>query len=339
MSDRNERNRRNGAPTGNCVTVCEAVDTSSDSAAAVAADAKEEAVETRRRRVSEFSEPICISTNQIYDSCRDRDCVSDARVYLTEADQELIENAINVKLKRAEIIWVYTNIEPLSFNNGYYSIDLKFFVRTTLEVFTGVCNPSIIYGLSTFDKRVMLFGSEGNSKIFKSEFNRQSSCDISSSWQNTGMPTVVVETVEPVALSAKIEEAKCCPAGCDCDDSVLQTSATSDYFPENICGCFDGDLVIGDNMRRVMVSYGLFSIIRLERDTQLMIDAIDFCIPTQECPSATEGNPCNLFDDIRFPIDEFFPPQRGASENSRGRCGCSCGRNANNRTSSCDCEN
>lgn len=342
MSDRNERNRRSNNGSGNCFTVCEAPDTSAAEAAAAAqADAADEAIERRRRRASEFAEPVCISTNQIYDSCRDRDCVSNARVYLTEDDQELLENAINVKLKRAEIIWVYTNIEPLSFNNGYFSVDLKFFVRTTLEVFTGVRNPTTVYGLSTFDKRVILFGSEGNSKIFKSEFNRKSNCDISGSWQCTGMPTVVVETVEPVALSAKIVEPDCCGCRCDCDDetpATLSTTGSADFFPENICSCFDDDLVISDNVRHVVVSYGLFSIIRLERDTQLLIDAVDFCIPTQECPSATEGNPCNLFNDIRFPIDEFFPPHRAASEETKRRCGCSCGKSSEtSRENCCGC--
>lgn len=319
--DRNERNRRNNPG----VVTCCAVDndnSEAEAAAAAAADTAAEAVETRRRRSSEFSEPVCISGNQIYDSCRDRDCVSDARVYLTAADQALLDNAINVKLKRAEIIWVYTNIEPLSFNNGYFSVDLKFFVRTTLEVFTGVCNPTTVYGLTTYDKRVILYGSEGNSKVFKSNFNLGNGCDISNRWQNTAMPTVVVETVEPVALAASIEEARCC---CDCDCDEVASTANRDFFPDSICDCFDDDLVISDNIRHINVSYGLFSIIRLERDTQLLIDAVDFCIPTQECPSATEGKPCNLFNDIRFPIDEFFPPAKTSDNNSSG-CGCgSCG--------------
>lgn len=334
MSERNDKNKRYGNGSGNCFTVCPSPDTSAeDAAAAVAADAADEACEGHSRRASEFAEPVCISTNQIYDSCRDRDCVSNARVYLCEADQQLIENAINVKLKRAEIIWVYTNIEPLSFNNGYFSVDLKFFVRTTLEVFTCVRNPTTVYGLSTFDKRVILFGSEGSSKIFKSDFNRKSGCDISNSWQCTGMPTVVVETVEPVALSAKLVDVDCC--GCDCcsteTPATLSSAGAYDRFPENICNCFDSDLVVSDCVRHVEVSYGLFSIIRLERDTQLLIDAVDFCIPTQECPSAVEGNPCNLFNDIRFPIDEFFPPQKASDSSSR--CGCSCGCGSNDNTS------
>lgn len=339
MNDRCERNRRNNTGSDTCFTVCEATNIDNGEAEAAAADAADEAIETRRRRSSEFAEPVCISTNQVYDSCRDRDCVSNVRVYFTEEGQEIVENAINVKLKRAEIIWVYTNIEPLSFNNGYFSVDLKYFVRVTLEVFCGVCNPTIVYGLTTFDKRVILFGSEGNSKIFTSNSNCGDSCDIRNSWQNTGLPTVVVETVEPVALSAKIVDDDCCcgcgcehKCDCDCDsdcDKSECASVSCGMFPKNICGCFDGDLVVSNECRQVEVSYGLFSIIRLERDTQLLVDAVDFCIPTQECPSATENNPCDLFNDIRFPIDEFFPPQKSNSDRNGTCCqrerGCGCG--------------
>ena len=313
MNDRSDRNRRN-----NTTEICCIVENnvSDGSAEAAAADAQAEIAETAARRESEFCEPVCINTNQIYDSCRDRDCVSDARVYVTEGDQELIDNAINVKLRKAEIIWVYSNIEPLSFNNGYFSVDLKFFVRVTLEVFTGVGCPTRICGLTTFDKRVILYGSEGKSKVSKSNPNSGSDCDIASEWQNTSMPTVVVETVDPVALSAELVEkdscGKCCCCDCDCDDDCApaRTSASCCVFPSGICNCFDDDLVIDNNVRQVHVSYGLFSIVRLECDSQLLIDAVDFCIPTRECPTATESNPCDIFNGIRFPIDEFFPPQK-----------------------------
>lgn len=206
MNERNDRRYRVPEKKDNCFVCCPK-DNAADTGAAdaVAADAKEERTDTRRRRASEFSEPVCINTSQIYDSCRDRDCVADQRVYLTQADQDLINCAINVKLKKAEIIWVYTDVEPLSFNRGYFSVDLKFFVCVTLEVFCGVCNPTIIHGLTTYDKRVILFGSEGNSKIFSSKFDPDTN-EIAKTWQKTNMPTVAVETVEPVALTARLVE-------------------------------------------------------------------------------------------------------------------------------------
>lgn len=288
---------------------------------ALLADAKEECCETATRRSNDFSEPICINAEQIYDSCRDRECVTDGRVYLTQEGQNLVDRAINVKLKEAEIIWVFTDVEPLSFNRGYFSVDLKFFICTTLEVFTGLANPTVIRGLTTFDKRVILFGSEGNTKTFSSRFNPDNGSQITESWHKTNLPTVAVEVVEPVALTAKIVEKDCCcKSNCGCEDACdcCCESAAETVFPEFISECFDGDLVVNDCDRKVAVTYGLFFIVRLERDTQLLIDAVDFCIPTQECPSATEESPCGLFNDIRFPIDEFFPPQK-KKDNT---CGC-----------------
>lgn len=317
MSDRYQKGRNNNEK---CITIC-------DTDCNTSADAASEAAETQTRRNCDFDTPVCVDTSQIYDSCRDRDCVANTRVYTLESDQDIIEAATNVKLKKAEIIWVYTNIEPLPFNNGYFSVDMKFYVNTTLEVFSGFCNPTVINGLAMFDKRVILYGSEGNSKIFKSNTNTGSSTELASSWRNTSMPTVVVETVDPIALSANIVEAdKCCCTETDetqatanyCEDDCLQR------FPSGICEIFDGNLLIGDNIKHLEVSFGLFSIVRLERDTQLLIDAIDFCIPTQECPSATDENPCNLFNNIRFPIDEFFPPQKTTEQSSSGNC-CKCG--------------
>lgn len=287
---------------------------------AVLTDAREERCETMERRATDFREPVCINTGQVYDSCRDRECVTDSRVYLTREGQNLIDRAINVKLKSAEIIWVFTDVEPLAFNRGYFSVDLKFFICTTLEVFTSVANPTIIRGLTTFDKRVILFGSEGNTKTFSSKFNPHNGSQIAESWKKTNMPTVAVEVVEPVALTAKIAEEDCggCNCGCDCDCDYDSTGGRESFLPEFICDCFDDDLVVDDCERRVEVTYGLFFIVRLERDTQLLVDAVDFCIPTQECPSATEESPCALFNDIRFPIDEFFPPQKSKDTS----CGC-----------------
>ena len=52
-----------------------------------------------------------------------------------------------------------------------------------------------------------------------------------------------------------------------------------------------------------------FSIIRLERDTQLTIPAYDYLVPDKECPGNNDDDdPCALFGRIPFPSEEFFPP-------------------------------
>ena len=69
----------------------------------------------------------------------------------------------------AELLYVYTDVEPVTFNRGFYSIDMRFFYRVTLQVGTGTPRCTEAEGLCVFDKRVILFGSEGNAKIFSSE--------------------------------------------------------------------------------------------------------------------------------------------------------------------------
>ena len=55
-------------------------------------------------------EAVCIHTDKVYDQCRDKDCLEDLRVIFTRTDQEVVNNAINVKCKKAEIIWVFTEV-------------------------------------------------------------------------------------------------------------------------------------------------------------------------------------------------------------------------------------
>ena len=46
----------------------------------------------------------------------------------------------------------------------------------------------------------------------------------------------------------------------------------------------------------------------LERPTQLIVPVYDYGLPEKECPGNSEGDPCELFSRIPFPVEEFFPP-------------------------------
>lgn len=266
-----------------------------------------------------FKEAVCIHTDKVYDSCRDKDCLENIRVYLTACGQDVVDRAINVKCTKAEIIWVYSDIEAVPFNRGFYSVDLKYFFKITLAVFTGLGRPTEVEGLATFDKKVILFGSEGNAKVFASKY-KQDAFD-AQMWKKTNMPNAVVEVVDPIALGAKVVDVndKCC-----CDDDFDLAS-----IPDSVSRVFDDSLILGGEQKRVFVSIGIFSIIRLERRVMLLIPAYDFCVPQKECIGATDDNPCDLFDRISFPVDEFFPPERGEFEDNddcgeRKGCGCGC---------------
>ena len=80
-------------------------------------------------------------------------------------------------------------------------------------------------------------------------------------------------------------------------------------IPAFIAQSFSGPLVFdSEDERRYYVTLGQFSLVRLERDTQLLIPVYDYCIPQTDCPSNDQEDPCGLFRSVAFPVSEFFPP-------------------------------
>ena len=233
-------------------------------------------------------EAVSINTRKIFDSCRDKDCIDDLRVYPTESSQTYIENALSVRPRSAELLYCAVNVEPISFNRGYYTVDCSYFYRVTGETFPGGLT---VQGLAVFDKRAMLFGSEGSVKTFSSE-------DALPPAEAEDLPIAVVNSVDPIALHMKLVDAECL-----CPTELEQRS-----IPGFIADAFPEPLVLTDTARRWYATIGQFSIIRLERDTQLLIPAYEYSLPDKECPGASQDDPCELFSRIRFPVEEFFPP-------------------------------
>jgi len=269
-------------------------------------------------------EAVCVQVEKIYDSCKEKDCIENARVIFRQRDiNSIIARAINVKCRKAEVVDVYADIEEVPFKRGFYTVDVKFFIRVTLDFFvpsrSGPVGTRIVTrrGLVVFDKKVILFGSEGNVKIFKSHFVENGIDEpIRSRLQQDNLPVSKVEVAEPICLNAKIEDIfdKCHEDHC-CIEQMPGNLAdvlgnNDDDDDEDDCPVDD---VRGGRIlpaKRVVVSIGIFSIIKLVRLVQLLIPAFDFCIPNKECIAATEENPCELFETIEFPFDEFFPPQK-----------------------------
>ena len=241
-------------------------------------------------------EAVCIHTKKIYDSCKDKDCIEDLRFYPTQNCQAVIDRAISIKAGKAELLYVYIDVEPIGFNRGFYTVDVRYYYRVTADAFIGAARPVEVCGLCVFDKRVILFGSEGSAKIFSSD-TVIDELDIPGRMR-TNLPTAVVEAVDPIVLDARIMDC-CCKRDCDCDLCEI---------PTFVGDCFGGELSSGDDSRRIYVTLGQFSIVRLERDTQLLIPVYDYCIPQAECSCGDQEDPCGLFRNVAFPIGEFFPP-------------------------------
>ena len=98
---------------------------------------------------------------------------------------------------------------------------------------------------------------------------------------------------------------------CGCAETACQ-------IPAAIRGLFDEELVLSGDRRRLFVTLGQFSIVRLERDAQLVVPVLDYSIPVKECcdnPGGTE-DPCEMFSRIPFPAEQFNP--RGCDSQEDG---------------------
>lgn len=258
---------------------------------------------------SDFREAVCIDALRIYDSCADKDCLKDLRVYFTEAGQNIIDQACTVRIRNADVLTVYVDLDAVPFNKGFYSVDMTFFFEITLDAFLSpAACPVSVTGLSVFSKKVILFGSEGKVKTFDS-----STCyddlDLNSS-PIKNLPKATVQVAEPIGLSSRIscDHNNCCDLNC--------------HIPECICKKFGGDFQLKNNTNSVYVTLGMFTIVQLERNVQMLVPSYDFCIPEKECVT-TSDNPCELFNRLEFPTEEFFPP-RSTDLNNDSNTGCGC---------------
>lgn len=257
------------------------------------------------RMPSKIKEAVCIDTNRVYDSCADKDCLEDLRVYFTNRAQCIIDRATNVRCRGSEVLNVFIEVERVPFNRGFYSVDITYFFKVFLDVFCGpATSPTTVEGLAMFSKKCILYGSEGNVKVFSSEFTSDD-IDNQLDMVNTN-PKAKVQTVDPICLSAKL----CRP--CDCCDPCGDECCKPSRMPKCVCRCFDGEFGGNESeaQKAVTVTLGIFTIVQLERDVQMLIPAYDFCIPSKECNCETD-NPCDAFRKIQFPVDEFFPPKEG----------------------------
>ena len=95
-----------------------------------------------------INEAVCIDTARVYDSCADRDCLANLRVYFTDRAQAVIDTATSVRCRSCEVINVFSEIEKVPFNTGYYSVDNTFFFCVGLDVYTApAATPQTVYGL------------------------------------------------------------------------------------------------------------------------------------------------------------------------------------------------
>lgn len=253
----------------------------------------EQCLDTLRCNPEDLQQAMSIHTRKITDSCRDKDCIEDLRVYLTTGSQEILDTASGAKARSAELLYAQMEVEPISYDQTHYCIDVTFYYRILADATVGTCRPASLYGLAVFNKRTVLCGENSNAHIFRSDV-AATACG-----GGTVLPTAVVEVLDPMILASQVQAVTEGQTG-----QVIQ-------IPTYIQEMFDEELVISGDQRRLFVTLGQFSILRLEREAQLIVPVLDYSIPTKECCDADGGcateDPCELFSRIPFPKEQFTP--------------------------------
>lgn len=210
----------------------------------------------------------------------------------TDVGQPVIDAATTIKTRSVEVIGIFFEVEAVDFHKGFFSVDMTFFFKVTIAAYTAPgTRPTLVEGLAVFSKKAILFGSEASVKTFTTE------TALSAGTVNS--PIVSVQVVDPMVLACRV---------CDCPhNKVPQTFVPPEEIASQFEGCFEGVVPT----RELRLTIGMFSIIMLERQVQILVPIYDFCVPKKESvpgTSATE-DPCDVFDTIAFPADEFFPPR------------------------------
>ena len=234
---------------------------------------------------------MCIHTNRITDVCLDKDCIEDLRVYLTEDSQTLLDQSAGARARSTELLTVAIDVQELSFQRGFDSVDLTFYYRVRGEATSGGVRAGDLDGVAVFSKRVVLYGGENGTKIYSS---RQPALSAPYAQQ---LPEAIVEVIDPMVLSSRVLE-----ANPDLPQEVVE-------IPEQIQALFAQPLVLDGDGRRLQITIGQFSTIRLEREAQLTLSGGRYCVPQKSCcaDSGCQEDPCDVFSRIDFPYRTFFP--------------------------------
>jgi hypothetical protein len=243
----------------------------------------------------DLRQALAIHTRKITDSCRDKDCVEDLRVCLTASSQALLDRSTNVRVRSAELLYAYIDVEAVAFDRNHYCIDVTFYYRVLADAVIGTARPAALCGLAQFSKRVVLCGEDSSAHIFTSD-TRLPGAD-GASLYTANRPRAVVEVLDPMVLGSKVRE------GCECREALAQ-------IPSAIQKSFEEELVTTGSGRRLYVTLGQFSIVRLERDAQIIVPVVDYAIPTKSCcdsPECSNEDPCEMFSRIPFPTARFVP--------------------------------
>lgn len=249
----------------------------------------------------------CIIAQKIFDQCRIQKCLTSdilgpARAAKSEnpsCNDMLCEgdiivppcNAADVTIRdltldRIEIL----RKRPNPLQQGCWDLELKYIFDYTLEFrradgcFIGCIDATNMYNL-----RVTLFGS--------TEADVTTATDLYDCCATSNGGPFAIAEGKAVALAAELRYPSCNPCNCGCGCGGNDGCS---------CGCGCGDATLGAPVA-VNVTIGLFTIVKLFRTVNMLVNSLGRCMPETCTSLATASDPCANFENIRFPLDMFSP--------------------------------
>lgn len=224
---------------------------------------------------------VPIKADRVFDSCSDKDCITNLEVQLESG--ELPTQFTAVKTRCCSVENICMTVEPIAFNRGYYSVDLTYTFGVELLAYERSCDdPTVLHGTATASKSVILYGSESSTKTFFSSgaaIGRTNSC-----CETVNLPTASCQCVDPIALETRIVTLCGAPSGSTSENSVGAPSVR----------------------RAIMLTLGIFSVVELTRPVTMNVLANPYTVPEKACAAETDS-PCEIFNRLSFPAEEFSP--------------------------------
>ena len=161
----------------------------------------EQCMDTLRCNPQDLRQAMSIHTRKITDACRDKDCIEDLRVYLTTGSQSLLDSCASTRVRCAELLYTYIDVEPVAFDRNHYCIDVTFYYQILADAVVGTNRPAALYGLAVFTKRAVLCGEDSCAHIYRSDTRIGEADGITRYLANR--PTAVVEVADTNSQNTK----------------------------------------------------------------------------------------------------------------------------------------
>lgn len=282
----------------------------------------------------------CIIAQKVFDQCRIQKCCSPdvlgpARMACGHmggcndmmCDGDIIIPPVNAatvtlhdpQLSRIDILRKC----PSSFQEGCWDLELRYVFDYALEFRrSDGCPIGCVDATNSYTMKVTLFGS--------TESDVTSATDLYDCCGNSNGGPYVVAEGKVIGLSAELKYPGCCNNSCGCGCNCGCNCGCG-------CGCDNsGDASMGAPIA-VNVTLGLFSIVKLFRTVNMVVQSLGRCVPEQ-CftPDQNNVDPCKYFDAFPFPLDLFSP---SAKPKTCCAFGDTFGKSSCFDTDTCGCDN